>query len=145
MINIYCLLVFAIKKDLHQPDFVFVIVQSVTDLLFTGIFGLLHYSVNLTLAFRYFCSSSQLVPPVLESYQISHGNFVSRLTTVGSLRHLLPCNIFPGGLADPDLRWTRPILPLLQFCMETYPHWSHCLLNLGIAIERFILICYPTQ
>ena len=57
---------------------------------------------------------------------------------------LVPCQFFMGGW-NPNLKWVEKYAGLIQYAMENYPHWSHGLLTVAIALERYVLICHPAD
>ena len=56
IINLYCILVVASDEQLKSLDFFLVTLQSFSDLVFTGILGLIDYLLDLWAAFIYICS-----------------------------------------------------------------------------------------
>ena len=61
-VNSYCLLVLCKNKDLQNLDYFLVALQSISDLVFTGILGCIDYFLDVWSVFIYFCSYAGFTP-----------------------------------------------------------------------------------
>ena len=59
-INAFCLGVFMAKKELQNLEYCLVVMQTIVDLIFTGVLGLVYYFLDVWSAFVYFCMFSGL-------------------------------------------------------------------------------------
>ncbi|XP_075263749.1 uncharacterized protein LOC142355469 [Convolutriloba macropyga] len=112
-INTYCLSVVAVTDDLHSLDYLLVNAQSISDLIFNGIFGLAFYFP---------------VHPILFSICNSYFLEDDQNSSSGALRFF--------GIADVIQR----LYPLSRYVADMYSYSCQLFLMAGMAYERYVNI-----
>ncbi|XP_075262810.1 uncharacterized protein LOC142354412 [Convolutriloba macropyga] len=124
LINFYCLVTIAKTPEIRNMNYFLAALQSIMDLLFSGIISIVYYSLEIASAINKFCG-------------YVHWGLTLTTDEFDNYRFCL-------NLPSSDAHLNK-VSGLLQTILENYPYWAQIFIAVAIALERYIFICHGVK
>ena len=164
LINFYCICCLFVEDTLRKVDFYFVFAQTVVDFSIGGVYSLLFGLFQLRVFLNNYCQLLSWLKSN-RALQFIEGTYVllidilcqAKITKIFAFRSSIPGESFlPCRVTKVDVglyRWESESISdkMTEFfvdfvsargILEQIPHNSQCCLMLGMAAERYLLICH---